>query len=415
MINWFYHLTLDISLLIGLVLILRPFIRRVLGANVAYWLWTIPLVRCFAWVKLDRSVVLMESVIMPESDVLIRIFPNPKAYILSNSVPYLEILVLGMIIWLLIRFIGWFRFNVVLKNNSKKITLNDVLNNHITSKGYHSKTSFYITNLPEAPFVTGFFSPKVYLPGNFYSNYPIAQQQFILQHELAHLKRKDIWMQLLAELVRTVFWFNPVVHIAWNAFREDQELACDHTVLKTTNSQERYEYGHALMQGFHAHAFPAVMAFYNNHKERFIMLEKHTNSTKNTLVGISLCMILGIFALTKSPEIIANEESDPVYIITLNYFDIPLRPLLKLVFNQQPKEVVGMDLIPNTNVSISATQVGAKQIASVLLNCYGLNLINEKEKLSIVKSKNLENESVNLECVLQHPLNHFTEKFPDSY
>ena len=55
--------------------------------------------------------------------------------------------------------------------------------------------------------------------------------RIVLCHELAHVRRNDWAIQMLAELVRSVYWFNPLVWIACRQLREQSEHACDDAVL----------------------------------------------------------------------------------------------------------------------------------------------------------------------------------------
>ncbi len=53
-----------------------------------------------------------------------------------------------------------------------------------------------------------------------------------LAHELAHIRRRDWFLQMAAEMVRCVYWFNPIVWTACRRLRQESEQACDDTVLK---------------------------------------------------------------------------------------------------------------------------------------------------------------------------------------
>ena len=76
----------------------------------------------------------------------------------------------------------------------------------------------------------GLFSPKVILPraAQFWSEERIA---VVLRHELAHIRRGDWVVQIAGELVRTAYWFNPLVWIACTRLRQESEQACDDEVL----------------------------------------------------------------------------------------------------------------------------------------------------------------------------------------
>ena len=53
----------------------------------------------------------------------------------------------------------------------------------------------------------------------------------VLSHELAHARRGDWIVTLAAELLRVVYWFNPLVWIACRRLRQESEQACDDAVL----------------------------------------------------------------------------------------------------------------------------------------------------------------------------------------
>jgi TonB family protein len=62
----------------------------------------------------------------------------------------------------------------------------------------------------------------------------------VLLHELAHVKRGDWLVQVLAESARALFWFNPLFGIACTRLRRESECACDDEVLAAGVGPERY-------------------------------------------------------------------------------------------------------------------------------------------------------------------------------
>jgi TonB family protein len=77
----------------------------------------------------------------------------------------------------------------------------------------------------------GMASPKIILPAEA-SRWNDDRARIVLQHELAHIGRHDWSMQLVGEIVRAVFWFNPLVWIACRQLRLESERACDDAVLR---------------------------------------------------------------------------------------------------------------------------------------------------------------------------------------
>lgn len=79
-------------------------------------------------------------------------------------------------------------------------------------------------------FTWGVMRPIVILPRDA-SNWPIDRARIVLRHELAHVRRAD-WVSLLAaELLRAVYWFNPLTWVIGRRLRDESERACDDEVM----------------------------------------------------------------------------------------------------------------------------------------------------------------------------------------
>jgi hypothetical protein len=54
-------------------------------------------------------------------------------------------------------------------------------------------------------------------------HWPDERVHVVLCHELAHIRRHDWLVQIGAEAVRTVLWFNPLIWIACTRLRRESE------------------------------------------------------------------------------------------------------------------------------------------------------------------------------------------------
>lgn len=97
-----------------------------------------------------------------------------------------------------------------------------------------------------APFVWSFGKPTVFWP----AWQPCLDQdqgnRSILIHELAHLKRSDHWVAWLELFALSLWWWNPVFHIARDRMRYYAELACDAWAVQIF-PKERKAFAHALI------------------------------------------------------------------------------------------------------------------------------------------------------------------------
>jgi TonB family protein len=76
----------------------------------------------------------------------------------------------------------------------------------------------------------GLRQPKVILPREARC-WSEDRVRIVLAHELAHIYRRDWLIQMVAEVLRSVYWFNPLVWIACRRLRQESEHACDDAVL----------------------------------------------------------------------------------------------------------------------------------------------------------------------------------------
>ena len=80
----------------------------------------------------------------------------------------------------------------------------------------------------DSPFVLGLLRPVIYLP------YGLADsdRENVVAHERAHIQRKDHWWKPIGFLILSVYWFNPVMWLAYILLCRDIEGACDEKVIK---------------------------------------------------------------------------------------------------------------------------------------------------------------------------------------
>jgi HEAT repeat protein len=83
----------------------------------------------------------------------------------------------------------------------------------------------------------------------------------VLQHELAHVRRRDCAVQALAQLACALHWFNPAAHLAVSRLRAEQERACDDLVIESGTDARTYAHQlFDLAQTYRGASFPAWAA-----------------------------------------------------------------------------------------------------------------------------------------------------------
>lgn len=94
-----------------------------------------------------------------------------------------------------------------------------------------------------SPFVLGIFRPRIYLP---YRISPEDLEQ-VVSHEKAHIRRRDHWWKPFGFVLLSVFWFHPLLWVAYILFCRDIEAACDEKVIAKLDRTQRQAYSAALL------------------------------------------------------------------------------------------------------------------------------------------------------------------------
>ncbi len=103
--------------------------------------------------------------------------------------------------------------------------------------------NIYVCDEVPSPFILGIVRPRIYLP----SALDEAQRGSVLSHERAHLARRDHWGKPLGFALLAVYWFNPLLWLAYTLLCRDIELACDERVLRGMDAGQVKDYSSALL------------------------------------------------------------------------------------------------------------------------------------------------------------------------
>ena len=105
------------------------------------------------------------------------------------------------------------------------------------------RENIYVCDEVPSPFILGIVHPCIYLP----SALDEAQRGSVLSHERAHLARHDHWWKPLGFALLAVYWFNPLLWLAYTLLCRDIELACDERVLRGMDAGQIKDYSSALL------------------------------------------------------------------------------------------------------------------------------------------------------------------------
>lgn len=136
------------------------------------------------------------------------------------------------------RTVSDWRVMNLLEELSARLSLNE-------KWGWRSgKPKIYESTSVTGPVTIGLYKPVIILPKE---EWDIDRLKMILHHELVHIKRKDLWIKWLYQILLCVHWFNPLLYLFGKKINADCELSCDEAVLRELTQEGRNVYGNLLI------------------------------------------------------------------------------------------------------------------------------------------------------------------------
>ena len=176
--------------------------------------------------KVDTGIPILNEIVNPVISGSFAPDPSANANPLQVWLPTLTVIwVFGMAAFIIYSVVSYVRLR-------RKIGAAVLLSDNI----YQSE------NVPSA-FVLGIIKPRIYLP------FDISEKDmmYVVAHEKAHIRRCDHLWKPIGFLLLTIYWFNPLMWVAYVLLCRDIELACDEKVIKDFDRDMRADYSEALL------------------------------------------------------------------------------------------------------------------------------------------------------------------------
>jgi beta-lactamase regulating signal transducer with metallopeptidase domain len=97
-----------------------------------------------------------------------------------------------------------------------------------------------------SPAVCGLWRPTILLPQTLPARLAPDNLRAVLIHELAHIKRADLWVNCLQTVLQIIYFYNPLVWLANAIVRRVREQAVDEMALVALGAEAR-SYGNTLI------------------------------------------------------------------------------------------------------------------------------------------------------------------------
>ncbi|MHB8061935.1 MAG: M56 family metallopeptidase [Ruminiclostridium sp.] len=232
-----FNMSIASSVVIILALIARFFLRTV-SKRYSYMLWAIVCFRLLCPFGLNFQSILNFLQGKEVGNIISRTEYIPQAIGAALFNPenppagaVTLILTFLFIIWFL-GFIGMVFHETVAYFNARKRLATAI----------KIQDGVFETDQISTPFIFGLINPKIYVPVGISE----TELNYVLCHELIHIKRKDYVIKFFGSFVLAIHWFNPFVWLAFKYMSVDMEMSCDEKVVTSLGDAVRKEYAEII-------------------------------------------------------------------------------------------------------------------------------------------------------------------------
>ncbi|MDO0823869.1 M56 family metallopeptidase [Desulfosporosinus nitroreducens] len=173
------------------------------------------------------------------------------------------------------------------------------------------------TDNRKSPSVCGLIHPKLLMPAGIGTQLTYAELEYVILHELAHLKRKDTAVYFLISIMQIIHWFNPVLWVAFSRWRQDSEIACDAYVLSKIGANHSGDYGRVIIKLLencsrkNAYGTVGLLGRKSQIQRRITMISLFgKGSYKWSVLSVALILVLGAVLLTNAQTMNGEDTAD---------------------------------------------------------------------------------------------------------
>lgn len=406
------------SVLIFVLLVLKPITKRVFGSHWQYYIWLVVLIVMVLPVRIELP---DETVQAPGETFDGQYAQDNDAYVMEQEITgisniqemqtgtvqdtepvtmrnlhmgrynlFIYTWIVGVILFFMAGLAKYGLFIKMLSRNSVQISCPEMAA-ALKEKEMKNKVCVRVTDCIDAPMMSGVFRSTMWLPNNVLSE---KEFRYILMHELTHLKRRDLWYKWFALFVSSIHWFNPLVHLVVRQINEECEISCDLVVTSNMDKEEKNGYMSTILNfislnNVKEQIFTTAMAKDKDQIiRRFSMIKTATKKSKTIMAVSVIAAVTILTSALMSSGILNSENIAPV--------DKPIKDKTNILLiggdvNQRSADTIMLFSFDNADKSISIltiprhTKIGNdNDIRNLIGNMFVLD--NEEAALDAIQN-----------------------------
>jgi len=154
------------------------------------------------------------------------------------------------------------------------------------------------SELIKIPLVVGFLKPIILIPFGLLSQIPPDQVEAVLLHELAHVRRKDYFVNLIQSFTELLFFFNPGVRWVSSLIRDEREHCCDDIAIVQTKNREQFVKALIAFQEYYNAGSHPAMGFPGRKGSLLLRVRRIIHNNNKTLNNMEKLFVAGSLVIT---------------------------------------------------------------------------------------------------------------------
>lgn len=324
MMGVMYQISFSSSILIIFILFVRLLAAYKLPRKTFTLLWKIVLIRLLIpvsiripvpdiWTPVRRKVKLAGETLIPAL-LTGGVEGTEHSGEITSSKPSVAFILFAVWLVFTVMFLAIFLFTYIRSRMHVREALpseNEYARKWLSEQNIRRKIRILNFDRITSPMTIGIMQPKIILPKNMEMDKG-RRLDYVLQHEMIHIKRFDIFWKMLSMLAACIHWYNPLVWLLYREFNKDIETACDERVIELFGPDAKPDYAYAIIQLMEKKPQAAFM--YNGFGEkpvekRIVSIMKLKKKTKTTMTISMIVILLSTMVFFNVVAIGAEDES----------------------------------------------------------------------------------------------------------
>ena len=182
----------------------------------------------------------------------------------------------------------------------------------------HHEANIWLSDRIDTPFLLGYIKPRIYMP--FFVDE--SRREYIIAHERGHIERGDHITKLIGYILLAVYWFQPLVWVAYVMFCKDVEMACDEKVIGNLGEEKKKAYSQTLLlcsvDKHYLLANPLAFGEIDVKKRIINVLSYKKPGVIISIVSVIVLLLVAVFFMTNGQETPPEEEQPSEHSVVEN-------------------------------------------------------------------------------------------------